>query len=210
MEIREQITRTKGGSIKAQQKMVSRLEQAGAMEVHLVPGKRGKYELYWYEWNGWDPETKKQIKIVDQKAANKDSRKAQIFTLKNGYVDMNMVIPDKPWLACVLKRMQSLGNGLMEMTIQSVTTLLVTHHALSRMAQRYEVRSVEDLLVVSQKMLNILLPWYNQVTEAEWNSVQGRVPPFNGWKINMDKATLVVLPHEEPRLKMCMVVVTVL
>jgi hypothetical protein len=85
------------GNPRAQQKMAARMLAAGAAEVKLEPGKRGRYSLFFYEWAGWDPIRDQAICVGDP-------------------------IPEKPWSAWHLTLIDSYGRGRLDVT--SVPALL--------------------------------------------------------------------------------------
>jgi hypothetical protein len=111
------------GNPQAQAKLARRLEETGwplILDVRLrKSGKRGRYELDFTALDGYSPIRKKIIGDV------KD-------------------IPQKPWLAISLVWLESKGNHSYDAS--SVTAVLITHHALSRLAQRTSVRTVDDLI----------------------------------------------------------------
>jgi hypothetical protein len=89
-------------------------------DVILEPGKRGRYELILTESIGWN---------------------AAIGTA----IHDTHPIPEKPWLGCRLTRIKSKGRGCYE--VSRNTPLLITHHALSRLAQRSNAREAIDLVL---------------------------------------------------------------
>jgi hypothetical protein len=109
------------GSPRSQRKLAQRIERAGAFGISLEPGKRGQYTLGFVELVGWDP-------------------------VRDGPVQPGDELPEKPWLGycvCVLK---SRGRGFGEVKYHARPILFMTHHALSRAAQRWGVRTVEHLV----------------------------------------------------------------
>jgi hypothetical protein len=107
------------GNPKAQAKLVERVKSAGGktlLSVLLCPGKRGRYSLAIYDWVGFDPERNVTIQGSD-------------------------VPPLKPWLACWLTLFSALDGKRDSAT---GAFLLVTHHALSRLAQRLGAREPDD------------------------------------------------------------------
>jgi hypothetical protein len=113
------------GNPKAQEKFVERVRSAGGktlLSVLLCPGKRGRYSMVIYDWVGFDPERNLTIQESD-------------------------VPPPKPWLACWTTLFSALDGKRDSAT---GAFLLVTHHALSRLAQRLGAREPDDLLAAVQ------------------------------------------------------------
>jgi hypothetical protein len=73
------------------------------------PGKRGKYELTFCNFTGWDPARDAEIQVGDE-------------------------IPDKAWIACNISVLSSPGRGRDTVKRTSFLTVLVPHHVLSRSA----------------------------------------------------------------------------
>jgi hypothetical protein len=114
----EEITknpRVRDGNPRAQRKVD---KAAGAHLTNLEPGKRGRYHLFVHGWVGWDAAANDRIKINDP-------------------------IPDKPWFAnwqFVLE-----GTGHCGIRSYARAVLYVTHHSLSRVVQRWQVKTLTDL-----------------------------------------------------------------
>jgi hypothetical protein len=123
--ITELISSSKGGTPKAQQKLAARLEKAGAFNVSLTPGKRGRFELCFLELLGWD--------------AGQDEL---ILPEHPG------PWPEKPWLICHVNQLEGRGTGAKVHPL-----VFVTHHCLSRAAQRLDVRTVADLRVMTELII---------------------------------------------------------
>jgi hypothetical protein len=85
----------------------------------LKPGKRGRYELYLLDTLVWNPETMDAVKPDD------------------------MTIPEMPWLAFMIIKVTSKGDYRYD--VDTSAALLVTHHALSRLAQRCGARTIMDV-----------------------------------------------------------------
>jgi hypothetical protein len=113
------IKSSKDGNPKAQAKMAERMRRAGAEHVTLTPGKRGRYEITIYHWTGWDP-------IGDQEIRD------------------DSTMPQKPWIACQFTYIETKGRGRGLAEYTGGPLLLVTHHALSRAAQRFGIRTAHD------------------------------------------------------------------
>jgi hypothetical protein len=112
------------GNPKAQAKLAKKLQDIGwpfIFDVNLFEsGKRGRYALDFCSLNGWNPITKKLI--FDEQS-----------------------IPHKPWLAFTATRISSKGNHAYDET--SFSTMFLTHHSLSRLVQRSNVKHMKDLLI---------------------------------------------------------------
>jgi hypothetical protein len=118
-----------------QQRMVKRIkDSAGGLlfDCILTPGKRGRYELILTDCAGWNPITGCTVRagwnIVEGEAEDDETR----------------AIPDRPWLACRVTRIESLGRG--HYKVCRAIPLLITHHSLSRLAQRSHARTAFNLV----------------------------------------------------------------
>jgi hypothetical protein len=111
MAVVDAIHNSKDGNPRAQAKMAERMRKAGADCVMLKPGKRGKYTIQIYQWIGWDP-------------------------IHDRVIDVDDPIPEKPWLAYLIFHIEYGGRGRGAVESKVVPVLLVTHHCLSRAAQR--------------------------------------------------------------------------
>jgi hypothetical protein len=58
-------------------------------------------------------------------------------------IDVDDPIPPKPWICCLWHRIRGIGNGNIKFC--SLSRLYLTHHCLSRAAQRWGVRTATDL-----------------------------------------------------------------
>jgi hypothetical protein len=111
------------GNPKAQRRTCKRIiRNAGEtlINVMLEPGKRGKFTIALFDWCAWDDGRGKEIEAGDS-------------------------LPQKPWLCCCFTTITGLGGGKRE--VESRHALFVTHHALSRLAQRCGVRTIDDMIV---------------------------------------------------------------
>src|SRR5262245_42326361 len=116
-KIRSIVAASSDGSPKAQRKMQERIERAGYPSI-LKPGKRGQYELRTNIFIGWNPESDESI-LAD------------------------MRIPTKPWIACSIVRVKSDGRGKGKTDFDALPILFITHHAISRAAQRLGLSTVD-------------------------------------------------------------------
>jgi hypothetical protein len=156
----ETITDSKDGNPKAQQRMADRLRKAGASHVTLEPGKRGRYKLSFYEQLGWDP-------IRDAEIGPEDP------------------IPEKPWVACYITSIDSKGRGLTRMEdIHIAVVLFISHHVLSRAAQRSGLRTSEHLMDTVTMIWNAAAEFMN---ERGWETFMN--PPPAGHKVQLAGTT---------------------
>jgi hypothetical protein len=167
--IQDAFARSSDGSPRAQQKMATRIKQAGAVYVDLRPGKRGRYEIDIYEWMGWDPATDSEIEIGD-------------------------AIPEKPWIACQITSVQSKGRGRFEEC--SWPFLFVTHHVLSRAAQRFGLRTSKGIEDTVRTIWNAAMTLLDKIDKDAWLS-----PPPWGHRLQLErndgsKAVVVLRRHE--------------
>jgi hypothetical protein len=179
-EICEAFNNSSDGSPKAQRKMEERIKRAGALHTVLTPGKRGRYKLGFYHSTGWDPLTDKEIMLGD-------------------------AIPERPWIAYHVNSLESKGNGKGEVELFSSPLLFVSHHALSRAAQRFGARTTEHLLTAALVIWNGTMDLMN-----EMGMEKSLDAPPQGWRAPIQKNDpfFVVLKRHEQRK--ALVAVTVL
>jgi hypothetical protein len=146
------------GNPVGQQRMVRRIKDSGAgllFDCILKPGKRGHYELTLTDCAGWNPITGHTIRagwnIVEGEAEDDDT----------------CAIPEKPWLACRVTHIESQGRG--HYKVMRPIPLLITHHSLSRLAQRSNAREAIDLVWA------VNATWY-AFLEADIKAVEAGVP----------------------------------
>ena len=169
--INEAVASSSDGSPRAQRKMAERIERAGALATDLTPGKRGRYTLVVNDVVGWDRERDAAVLVGDP-------------------------IPDRPWIACNVTVVESEGRGCDLVTIRSKPMVLVTHHSMSRAAQRLGVRTPAHLVAA---------------TRAIWDAAVGLLcekggdvdafldAPPEGWRVPMkaiDGAVVVLKRHQ--------------
>ena len=157
------------GSPKAQRKMAERIRRAGALDVELEPGKRGCYNLTFYHSAGWNP-------------------------IKNDSIEQGDTIPKLPWIVYYVTTVESKGKGSSEIKVSSSPLLFVTHHALSRIAQRFGARTTEHLLNASTVIWNAAMTLANEIGIKKWLDA-----PRHGWRTPIDetKICFVVLKRHE-------------
>jgi hypothetical protein len=110
---------SRDGQPRAQQRMVERIRKAGAVDVTLKPGTRGRYELTIYELVGWDPIRDAEIRVNDP-------------------------LPAKPWVAAFITRIANRGRD-----VKSAPMLFISCHCLSRCAQRFGLRVADEIITTS-------------------------------------------------------------
>lgn len=123
------INHNRAGNPVAQQRMCEAIRRAGGdtvIDVELVKaGKRGRFVIAFYDWCPWDEARQAEIRPGDP-------------------------IPDKPWLACNLNLIYGrAGNGW---EVDASHILFITHHALSRLAQRCDARTVDDMIAATKAL----------------------------------------------------------
>jgi hypothetical protein len=186
-KISQILTAMPDGNPTAQEKIRRKLEETGGLfftNVLLKPGKRGRYVLHIVSINSWNPERKEYIQYQGDG------------------------VPDRPWLLCTINKIESTGHHRYE---QSESKLLfVTHHALSRLAQRYQAKNSGDLLVAVQ---NILDAFMRRMVEKK-QSGKDRHHWFNdGYRLRFElnenvTAAAVIKRCDDEEIK-CPVVVTI-
>jgi hypothetical protein len=165
------IVESSDGNPKAQAKMEARIRAAGAAYTSLHPGKRGKYTLLIYDFCGWDAGRDAEIGIGD-------------------------AIPLKPWIACFASTVISKGGGRDRKDFKSKAVLFVTHHAVSRMAQRLGVRTVADVLHAVKVIWTAAIDF---ITEKKGNMEWLDAPP-QGWRVKLGHSNdIVVLKRHAKR-----------
>jgi hypothetical protein len=168
------------GSPKSQQKMARRIEQAGAGGVVLrKSGKRGRYELFIFDILGWNLQADKPIMVDD-------------------------LIPERPWIVCHLTQLKSRGGGADRVVLKSRPILFLTHHVLSRTAQRMGARTGDDLMNAIDAMLAATMTLMQ--SKGFDNAL---VAPPAGWRVPIgDEAMMVLQPHETHRALVAVTVIT--
>jgi hypothetical protein len=152
--ITDLISGSRGGTPKAQQKLAARLEKAGALNVDLRTGKRGRFELCFLELLGWD-------------AAQDEA----ILPEHSG------PWPEKPWLVCHVNGLEGRGAGT-----KMAPLVFITHHCLSRAAQRLEVRTAADLRVMTEL---IILAASKLVMKLGIGRILDEMPP-DGYRVQVE------------------------
>lgn len=165
------IATSSDGSPRAQARMKVRIMKAGALSVCLEPGKRGRYAMTINDWTGWDQARDDEITAGDP-------------------------IPEKPWLSCWLTLIRSEGRS--PPTLQSVPILFITHHVLSRAAQRRGARTIPDLMAVSRTLWNAAVAPLTQA-QAQGDIDSWLIVPPEGRRVQLQDGGTVVLQKHETR-----------
>jgi hypothetical protein len=155
------------GSPRAQRKLEARLQRSGAIGTVLKPGKRGCYQIHFYSWTGWDPGKDAAISSDDR-------------------------LPHKPWLACHVYRLHSAGRGRDEVRLLTQPMLLVSHHALSRLAQRHGAKTWRDLIGAAMEIWEAAM----RLTDELGYERSLEAPPA-GWRTRIEGGGVVVLKRHE-------------
>jgi hypothetical protein len=179
----EAIGNSSDGSPKAQAKMAERIRRAGARHVQLYPGKRGRYEVIIHDFTGWDP-----------------SREAEICP--------DDPIPEKPWIACYVTSFKSTGGGRHHFDLKSRPLLFISHHAMSRAAQRLDMRTSADLMADATAIWNSAVKLLN-----EKGLDAALQPPPAGWRVplvHINPPAFVVLQRHRDDKRNALVAATVI
>jgi hypothetical protein len=127
--------KTADGNPAAQERMHRKLKAAvggfmlGSM---LMPGKRGRYCLSFVCLAGWNAEQKTLIDADDP-------------------------IPEKPWIVLSVIGIESKGGFRYVEKIRN--SLFITHHALSRLAQRCGVRTISEVYDAVIRIADRYVAW---------------------------------------------------
>jgi hypothetical protein len=172
-QIAEAALNSADGSPKAQRKMRDRMLKAGASRVFLTPGKRGQYSLYFFDWTGWDQTRNEEIRLNDP-------------------------IPSKPQIVCWFNGIKSEGRGRNKIDFKTNPFLFITHHALSRTAQRLGARTLDDLSTVITKLSDTAMNLLTEDRKFSDDKWWARVPP-TGLRIPLTDSIFVVLKKHSDR-----------
>jgi hypothetical protein len=157
------------GTPKAQRKLEERIKRAGALRTHLWPGKRGRYMLVAFDLCGYDQWRDAPIQLDDP-------------------------VPERPWISCNLTSLTSEGRGQNTVELSSRPVLFVTHHAMSRAAQRLGMRTTDQLITATEAILHGALELAVEKGLDEWLNA-----PPQGWRVTLSDDTVVVLKRHEKR-----------
>jgi hypothetical protein len=133
------------GNPRAQAKLEAKVRAAGADYTILETGKRGRYRLSVYAFTGWDPIRDQRITVDDEP-------------------------PEKPWLTYWSYMVEGVGRGGLKLYSRGV--LYLTHHSLSRVTQRWQVRTLSDLRKVIHTIALCVLNYTNDLDEhGTWDHI---------------------------------------
>jgi hypothetical protein len=172
VEMRETAFGANDGNPRAQRKLEQRLQAIGTacgrqiVQTSLRPGKRGQYRLACFFWSGWDSNREREI-VADAP------------------------MPPRPWLCWWYAKIESPGRGYQCIRWRRRPLCFISHHILSRMAQRCELRTVDHML---DAIAEIALRFMLLMNEKEdWLE-----PPPAGWRVELDNgATMILQKYEE-------------
>jgi hypothetical protein len=167
------------GNPRAQAKLEAKIRKLGALRTSLTPGKRGRYEMFIYTLAGWDPKRDVPIEPGDP-------------------------IPEKPWVCTLFHIVCGQGHGRVTHAISS-PPLFVTHHSLSRSAQRWGVRTAEDLSAVIETITDVAFAYLIEIGGV----AQINTPP-EGVRLPMSENNATVIVVEKHETRQALVVSTVL
>lgn len=148
----------RAGSARAQTKLAQRIKRAGAVDVHLIPGKRGQYRLMFDDISGWDPH-------------------------QDGPIGPSDPIPPKPWLVFHVSEIRNPGNNLRPKFFTH-PAVFITHHVLSRAAQRLDLRTTGDAQTLTKFIAHAAMVL--MANEVEFDPE--KAPP-NGHRIQLELKT---------------------
>jgi len=161
------------GTPKAQARLLQAIRRAGGDTVFhtlLQEGTRGRFRIYGLDWCAWD-------------------------TSRQGDVGPGDPVPGRPWLCCNIFTV----DGRRKRSLESRRFLYVTHHALSRLAQRCGARTVEDLIAATKVLAVTYMRWVTKHNER----------PADGTRLEVEGICTAVLCRHENDLGN-VVVVTIL
>jgi hypothetical protein len=161
--ILEAVANSKDGGPRAQRRMAARIRRAGADYVELQTGTRGRYELHVYTTGGWDAGRDDEIGLDDP-------------------------IPTRPWVVYFLTVIRGRGAKL-----KSWPVLFITHHALSRTAQRFGMRSEPDLEAAAN------LIWTSALNHLKDTPERWFEPPARGHFVPLGADGIVILERHRKR-----------
>jgi hypothetical protein len=177
----EVISSCRGGSPKAQAKLAERIKRAGAYHTKLYPGKRGKFMIMIHDFTGFDPWRDKEIGFGDP-------------------------VPEKPWISGNISLLQSPGGGRDTLEVNSRPLLFITHHAMSRVAQRLGLRTSDHLIGATHILWNGCIDHINRHGRLNDRNDEGKekwlAAPPEGWRVPIppiDGARAVLKRHETRR-----------
>jgi hypothetical protein len=100
------------------------------------------------------------------------------------------VLPPKPWICCLVTEVVGEGRGLVNG--KAYGPLFISHHALSRSAQRWGVRTVDDVRTVARAIWRVTEADSDKRDAATWYVA----PPAGRRIVIPDVGVLVLQQHE--------------
>jgi hypothetical protein len=166
-----QNTRSRLGSVKAQERYFQRLRKAGGKgfaEVGLDAGKRAKFTMHWVEWEIAAPMTGRILESDEP-------------------------VPERPWLSCTLTYFYGPGhrNRIDEDdNLRRYHVFSLTHHAMQRLAERCSAREPYHLL-------DALTELWRQVDAVSANDA---VPKTKDWRVPLPATGGIAILERHPVL----------
>jgi len=158
------------GSPRGQQRMRKRIDAAGTtlgrsnVRTLLKPGKRGKYEIRFVFWAGWDRDREEEIKVGDP-------------------------IPERPQIVHWCAKLKGTGNG--KRSISYAPMLIISHHVLSRTAQRHGLRTLDDMFGAIEILNQWVIKFFRYMdTETDDRNRILQAPP-EGWRVPINSRSWV-------------------
>jgi hypothetical protein len=181
-ELQSLIAHANDGGPRAQKKLQERLLRAGEVmgrrivACDLEPAKRGRYHMRLCFWSGWDRDKDREIEPSHK-------------------------VPRRPWVCLWYVEVDGLGNH--RVAWHRAPLAYISHHVLSRMAQRRGLRDLDDLFTAIARVAIAVMDLYQS------KGVDATLaPPPSGWHIPLKNgAELILAKHET---KLALVAVTVI
>jgi hypothetical protein len=155
------------GGPRGQERLRKRIIAAGTtlgrvnVTANLVPGKRGKYEIFFMFWAGWDSEREEEITLADP-------------------------IPERPQIIHWVARLESLGRY--RRTLDYAPVLIISHHVLSRTAQRHGLRTLDDMLDAIEALNHRIARFSLEMSRKASDGMNWilQTPP-EGWRVPINR-----------------------
>jgi hypothetical protein len=159
------------GGPRGQERLRKRIDAAGVVagranvKALLKPGKRGRYEIFFMLWAGWDRDREKEIKIGDP-------------------------LPERPQIIHSVARLESLGGY--RRTLDYAPLLIISHHVLSRTAQRHGLRTLNDMLDAIDALNRGIDDFIHDMSKKAGHSeIWIMQTPPEGWRIPINSRSWV-------------------
>jgi hypothetical protein len=158
------------GNPKAQQRLADKVKALGAAHVSLQTGKRGKYTMFIHDIIGWNRDTDKPIGVDDE--------------------------VENPWLAAQFHTVEGLGRCRIRHYTRQV--LFISAHSLVRVVQRWQARTLDDLLRVIHTITAVGVEYIIKIddgTTSDWAKT-----PLDGVRVPFpNNSSVMVLKQYEVR-----------